>query len=304
MNSTSKVELLGPIDRGYQFTYSALGASDDLSAGDVILLGSNLLAIVVEEAAGATVRAASIAAGAVPKPALCALLLSHELVSVMKTLALAIAKGDKLYWDVAEQKVNTSPLGNIFFGYCTKAAANPSSTVEGTFGGFCSGGLVVPTELSIPLTSVTLEDGTALTKQATTAAGFLQVGNKEVVIDIPVNCASEPLQVTVATPADIDITKDMTLKVLISKAADLDALTMDCEAFMCSAGDLQNSDIQDTAATAIVAAGTVLSFVCGADGILAPPSSITFVLLLGGTNDGDATYIHSLTLEYTSIDKA
>jgi len=151
----------------------------------------------------------------------------------------------------------------------------------------------------IPLTSITMEDGTALTKQATTVAGIAQIGNKEQVIDVPVGCtAGENLAFTVPLPSDIDITGDITVNVLVSKDADLDVLTLDCEVYPVAAGDLANADIQDTAAQTIVAAGTVLTFTCGADGLLASPSAITAVLAVGGTNDGDAVYIHSAWVGY------
>ncbi|MFH0825283.1 MAG: hypothetical protein V2B18_21235 [Pseudomonadota bacterium] len=151
----------------------------------------------------------------------------------------------------------------------------------------------------IPLGAITAEDGTALTKQATTVAGFQQIGNKELVIDIPINDnPATVLAFNTPMPRDLDDTADITVNVLVSKAADLDTLTLDCEVFPCAAGDLQNTDIQDTAAQAIVAAGTVLQFTCGADGVPATPCTITGVLTLGGTNDGDAVYIHGVWIEY------
>lgn len=152
----------------------------------------------------------------------------------------------------------------------------------------------------VPLGAITMEDGTVLTKQATTVAGIAQIGDKEQVIDIPINCTSgESLGFTVPIPYDLDDAADLIIQILASKAADNDALTLDCEVYPCAAGDLQNADIQDTAAQAIVAAGTVLSFTCGADGVLAAPGTITAVLALGGTNDGDAVYIHGAWLKYT-----
>lgn len=154
--------------------------------------------------------------------------------------------------------------------------------------------------VSVPLTSITREDGTALTKQATTVAGFEQIGNKELVIDIPVDCtAGEALAFNIALPRDLDDAADVIIDVLVSKAANLDALTLDAEAYFVAAGDLQNDDAQDTAAQTIVAAGTVLSFTCGADGVPAAPCALTGVLTLGGTNDGDAVYIHAVWIRYT-----
>jgi hypothetical protein len=152
----------------------------------------------------------------------------------------------------------------------------------------------------VPLGSITMEDGTALTKQATTVTGFAQLANKEIVIAIPVNCSSgEALQFTTPIPQDLDDTADITIHALVGKDAANDALTLDCEVYPCAVGDLANADIQDTAATAIVATGTELVFTCGADGVLEAPGTLSVVLTLGGTNDGDAVYIYGVWVEYT-----
>lgn len=153
--------------------------------------------------------------------------------------------------------------------------------------------------IPIPLASITREDGTALTKQATTVAGFAQLANKEQVILVPVNCtAGEELGFSVPLPQDFDHTADITVHVLAGKDADNDVLTLDCEVFPVAAGDVANADIQDTAAQTIVAAGTELVFTCGADGLLAAPGALTGVLLVGGVNDGDAIYIYGVWIEY------
>jgi hypothetical protein len=146
-----------------------------------------------------------------------------------------------------------------------------------------------------------MEDGTALTKQATTVAGIAQLANKEQVIMIPVNCTvGEALGFSIPLPQDIDILADIEIHVLAGKAADLDVLTLDCEVYPVAAGDAANADIQDTAAQTIVAAITDLIFTCGLDGLLASPSAITGILTLGGTNDGDAVYIYAGWVEYKS----
>lgn len=155
--------------------------------------------------------------------------------------------------------------------------------------------------IQVPLTSITQEDGTALTKQATTVAGFSQLSNKETVINIPVNCsAGEALGFTVAVPADLDNTQAVYVKALVGKVegGTPDELTLDCEVYQCAAGDTGNADIQDTAATTIPAAASVLTFAC-VGGILAPPGTFSVVLTLGGVNDGDAVYIYGVWLEYT-----
>ena len=198
----------------------------------------------------------------------------------------------------------------IDFGVLSTTAATVSiadaggftaeTTVEGATQEIYQHLLSAQGTIPVPLAAITREDGTALTKQATTVAGFQQIADKEIVIDIPVDCtAGEALGFNIPIPKDLDDTADITVNVLASKAANLDALTLDCEVYPCAAGDLQNTDIQDTAAQTIVEAGTVLSFTCGNDGVLAAPGTLSVILTLGGTNDGDAVYIHGAWIEYT-----
>ena len=47
-----------------------------------------------------------------------------------KTSALAIAVGDKLYWDSAAKVVNKTASGNTLVGIAVAVAANPSETVK------------------------------------------------------------------------------------------------------------------------------------------------------------------------------
>lgn len=153
--------------------------------------------------------------------------------------------------------------------------------------------------VSVPLGAVTQEDGTALLKQATTVAGYAQIGNKETVINIPVNCsAGEALGFVVPVPIDLDVNLPVEVHVLVGKAANNDDLTLDCEVYPVGAGDVGNSDIQQTAAQTIVAGGTDLTFVCGVPALFTR-GGLSVVLTLGGTNDGDAVYIYSVWLEYT-----
>jgi hypothetical protein len=155
--------------------------------------------------------------------------------------------------------------------------------------------------IQVPLTSITREDGTALTKQATTVAGFSQVSDKETVINIPVDCtAGEALGFTAAVPADLDNTEAVYVKVLVGKVegGTPDVLTLDCEVYQCAADDTGNADIQDTAATTITADASVLTFTCNGS-VLAPPGTLSVVLTLGGVNDADAVYIYGVWLEYT-----
>lgn len=47
-----------------------------------------------------------------------------------KTSALAIAVGDKLYYDAANNVLNKTASGNTLVGIAVEAAANPSATVK------------------------------------------------------------------------------------------------------------------------------------------------------------------------------
>ncbi len=175
-----------------------------------------------------------------------------------------------------------------------------AATVEAALAEIYQDLVTAQATITVPLGAITQEDGTALTKQATTVAGYSQLGNKETVIDIPVNCsAGEALGFSIPVPQDLDNTADITVHVLAGKAADLDTLTLDCEVYPSAAGDVGNADIQDTAAQAITAAVSELVFTCGADGVLAAPGTLSVVLTLGGTNDGDAVYIYGAWIEYT-----
>ena len=57
--------------------------------------------------------------------------------AIAKTSALAIAVGDKVYWDNTAKEVNKTSSGNTLIGVAVSAAANPSPTVDvrlnGTF---------------------------------------------------------------------------------------------------------------------------------------------------------------------------
>jgi hypothetical protein len=197
-------------------------------------------------------------------------------------------------WNVKSTTAGTVSIADV--GNFTAAA-----TVEAALAEIFQGLKTIQKTVPIPLNAITMEDGTALTKQATTVAGIAQLANKEQVIMIPVNCTvGEALGFSIPLPQDIDVAADIEIHVLAGKAADLDVLTLDCEVFPVAAGDVANADIQDTAAQTIVAAVTELIFICGLDGLLASPSAITGILTLGGTNDGDAVYIYAGWVEYKS----
>lgn len=153
--------------------------------------------------------------------------------------------------------------------------------------------------ISVPLGAITLEDGTALTAQASTSIGYLQLSNADTVIDFPVNSATKVLGFSVPRPIDMDISYPLEVKVLVGKAANNDSLTLDCEVYPTAAGDVANADAQSTAATTITATSSVLTFTCTTAAMLAPPGGVSVVLTLGGTNDQDAVYIYAVWLEYT-----
>jgi hypothetical protein len=238
----------------------------------------------------------------------------------------SFAVGANLY-GAADGKVSDTPSGTSYFKALQAAGANgdvveiavhpfvattaatvsvadsggftTETTVEGALAEIYQDILTEQATIPIPLGAITMEDGTVLTKQATTVAGIAQLADKEQVIDIPVNCTSgEALGFTVPIPQDLDDAKDITVHVLAGKAADLDALTLDCEVYPCAAGDTANADIQDTAAQTITQAASELVFTCGADGVPAAPGTLSVILTLGGTNDGDAVYIYGAWIEY------
>lgn len=174
-----------------------------------------------------------------------------------------------------------------------------AETLEAAAAELYQDALTAQATIPVSLTALHYEDGTIYTKQATTVAGFAQLADKELVLSIPVNCnAGDAAAFSVSIPQDLDDAADITVHVLAGKDGNLDALTLDCEVFPCTAGDVANADIQDTAAQTIVAGVTELVFTCGADGVLAAPGTLSVVLTQGGTNDGDVVYIYGVWIEY------
>jgi len=243
------------------------------------------------------------------------------------TIGSAIARGTVLY-GAADGKVSDTSSGSAQFVAVEAAGASnqhiacapytvksttaatvsvadsggftSAATVEAALAEIYQGMLSAQWTIPVPLGAITMEDGTVLTKQATTVAGIAQLSDKEQVINIPVDCTSgESLGFSVPVPQDLDDSAAVTVHVLAGKAADNDVLTLDCEVYPCAVGDTANADIQDTAAQTITQAASELTFTCGADGVLAAPGTLSVVLALGGTNDGDAVYIYGAWIEYT-----
>ncbi len=154
--------------------------------------------------------------------------------------------------------------------------------------------------IDVPLTAISKEDGTQMIKQATTVTGFNQLSNKNLVIQIPANSTAEAFAASATAPADFDATTDeLALNVAVSKGGDLDALTLDAEFYVL--GSSWSSDVSGASATAITQAISVLQFPCIEDLVAqldGQPRTLAFVLILGGTNDGDVVYIHDVYWTY------
>jgi predicted RecA/RadA family phage recombinase len=56
--------------------------------------------------------------------------LTEGVVEIGKTSALAITKGDVLYWDATNKVVNKTAASQALVGVAVEAAANPSATVK------------------------------------------------------------------------------------------------------------------------------------------------------------------------------
>lgn len=62
--------------------------------------------------------------------------ITEGVVEIGKTSALAIAVGDRVYWDATNKVVNKTTAGQECVGVAVEAAANPSATVKVKLGVF------------------------------------------------------------------------------------------------------------------------------------------------------------------------
>lgn len=62
--------------------------------------------------------------------------LTEGVVTIGKTSALAIAVGDRVYWDPAGKVVNKTTTAQQCVGIAVEAASNPSSTVSIKLGAY------------------------------------------------------------------------------------------------------------------------------------------------------------------------
>jgi predicted RecA/RadA family phage recombinase len=95
------------------------GATVEVAANATVLSGvgmliGNLFGVALGDAAnGALVR-----------------LRTEGVVEIAKTSALAIAVGDRLFWDPTNKVVNKTATAQVCVGVAVTAAANPSGTVQ------------------------------------------------------------------------------------------------------------------------------------------------------------------------------
>jgi predicted RecA/RadA family phage recombinase len=93
---------------------TATAPSGGISAGVGLLVGARLFGVATHAAAqGADVE-----------------LVRTGVVTMAKTSALAITRGDALYWDATNKVVNKTSSGQREIGVANADAANPSATVE------------------------------------------------------------------------------------------------------------------------------------------------------------------------------
>lgn len=93
---------------------TATAPSGGISAGVGLLVGARLFGVAQHDAAvGTPVE-----------------LLREGIVTIAKTSALAITRGDLLYWDATNKVVNKTTSGQVAVGVANADAVNPSSTVE------------------------------------------------------------------------------------------------------------------------------------------------------------------------------
>lgn len=174
---------------------------------------------------------------------------------------------------------------------------NTSTTWAATIltSGISSEGTIV-----IPLTSITGETGVVLAAQASTTSGWSQLSNKNLVLNIPVNATNEAFAFSVSAPSDLDTTLPVYVDVFITKAADNDTLTIDAELYAYGYEAGVTADLVTTSAQTIYSDGSSpgITFTCTAPGYA---TLLGGVLTLGGTNDGDAVYIHGVRIRYSRV---
>lgn len=98
----------------------SLAPGADVASGVGYLFGTSLFGVAAEDVANGAVGA-FVASG---------------VVEIAKTSALAIAVGDRLFWDATNKVVNKTTTAQQCVGIAVSAAANPSATVLMKIGGY------------------------------------------------------------------------------------------------------------------------------------------------------------------------
>lgn len=150
--------------------------------------------------------------------------------------------------------------------------------------------------VGVPLPTVLKQDGTVMAKQATTVTGFSQLANKNIVIHIPANSTAESFAFVAMLPVDADTSAAVTVTIYASKTADNDALTFDLELYGGGSDPFElSADLYSGSAVTIEEDGAGLDYACSAPN----GRHLHGVITLGGTNDGDVTYIQAIDVSYT-----
>lgn len=97
-----------------------LAPGADVAAGTGYLFGAGLFGVALVDAKNGTASA----------------FLTEGVVTIAKTSALAIAVGDRVFWDATNKVVNKTTSGQVCVGVAIAAAANPSSTVDIKLGAY------------------------------------------------------------------------------------------------------------------------------------------------------------------------
>ena len=97
-----------------------LAPGADVASGVGYLFGTSLFGVAAEDVASGVVGA----------------FLTEGVVEIGKTSALAIAVGDRLFWDATNKVVNKTATAQQCVGIAVTAAANPSATVMMKIGAY------------------------------------------------------------------------------------------------------------------------------------------------------------------------
>jgi predicted RecA/RadA family phage recombinase len=133
--------LMSEIERSSQFIFTGLTASQSILAGDMLVIGANCLASMVEKAKGATLRTAERAAGTLVAPDRSTALVTAEDLVLPKTPGLdAIAVGTKVWWDTTTKKLisalsQVTTDTNYACGFTVRLSDDTADTVAINFDG-------------------------------------------------------------------------------------------------------------------------------------------------------------------------